>query len=101
MPCKAKHEDDISRKYVLCSPKGHALIPDSFFEMDKMIIQNGGAVVELDDPKLTHVISDKRDDSRRRELISRTSKYDDDYHSSYAASCLTNSVISDPSGAIL
>lgn len=59
MPCKAKHEDDISR---------------NFFEMDKMIIQNGGAVVELDDPKLTHVISDKRDDSRRRELISRTSK---------------------------
>ncbi len=38
-------------------------------------MDNGGQIAELDDPKLTHVVLDKRDDSRRRELMKRTSKY--------------------------
>lgn len=29
----------------------------------------------LNEPKLTHVVLDKRDDSRRVELMKRTSKY--------------------------
>jgi DNA ligase-4 len=47
----------------------------SFERIAKSIEDNGGRIAELDDPKLTHVILDKRDDSRRRELMKRTSKY--------------------------
>ena len=32
-------------------------------------------MADLDDPKLTHVVLDKRDTSRRKELIKRTSQY--------------------------
>jgi DNA ligase 4 len=46
----------------------------SLSEIEKLIVDNGGRVADLDEPKLTHVVLDKRDDSRRRELISRTSK---------------------------
>jgi DNA ligase-4 len=38
------------------------------------IRDNGGKVVDLDEPKLTHIIIDKRDDSRRLELMKRTAK---------------------------
>lgn len=37
-------------------------------------MKHGGRIVDLDEPKLTHVVVDKRDDSRRLELIKRTSK---------------------------
>jgi hypothetical protein len=47
----------------------------SFERISKSIEDNGGRIAELDDPKLTHVVLDKRDDSRRRELMKRTSKY--------------------------
>lgn len=47
---------------------------NSFDQLTAIIHDNGGRVVDLDDPKLTHVIVDKRDDSRRVELIQRTSK---------------------------
>jgi len=43
--------------------------------LSKLIVDNGGKIVGLDDPKLTHVIVDKRDESRRLELIKRTSKF--------------------------
>lgn len=46
----------------------------SFEELSKKIIAHGGKVVDLDEPKLTHVVLDKRDTSRRVELIKRTSK---------------------------
>jgi DNA ligase-4 len=39
-----------------------------------MIQENGGKVVDLDEAKLTHIIIDKRDDSRRLELMKRTAK---------------------------
>jgi DNA ligase-4 len=39
-----------------------------------MIEENGGKVVDLDEPKLTHIIIDKRDDGRRLELMKRTAK---------------------------
>ena len=47
----------------------------SFERIAKLIEENGGRVADLDDAKLTHVVLDKRDDSRRRELMKRTSKY--------------------------
>ncbi|GLB41800.1 putative DNA ligase [Lyophyllum shimeji] len=59
MSVKTKHEREISQ---------------SFAQLAEKITQNGGKVVDLDEPKLTHVIIDKRDDSRRLELMRRTSK---------------------------
>lgn len=47
----------------------------SLARIAKLIEDNGGKIVDLDDGKLTHIILDKRDDSRRRELMKRTSKY--------------------------
>lgn len=48
----------------------------SFVEVEKLIKENGGKVTnDLSAPKLTHVVIDKRDDSRRLELMKRTSKY--------------------------
>jgi len=46
----------------------------SFDETKKLIADNGGRVVGLEEPKLTHIIIDRRDDSRRLELMKRTSK---------------------------
>ncbi|KAJ2930609.1 hypothetical protein H1R20_g6480, partial [Candolleomyces eurysporus] len=46
----------------------------SFTKVAKLITRNGGKVVGLCEPKLTHVIIDKRDISRRRELMKLTSK---------------------------
>ncbi|KAJ7281646.1 DNA ligase IV [Mycena rebaudengoi] len=54
--------------------KQESVIDKSFVELAKLIGQNGGKVVGLDEPKLTHVVIDKRDDSRRVELMKRTSK---------------------------
>ena len=47
---------------------------DSFEELAQLIIDNGGRIVSLDEPKLTHVVLDKRDISRRLELMKRTSR---------------------------
>lgn len=46
----------------------------SFAQLSVTIRDNGGKVVDLDEPKLTHIIIDKRDDSRRLELMKRTAK---------------------------
>ncbi|KAJ7504480.1 DNA ligase IV [Mycena galericulata] len=54
--------------------KQETAVDQSFAELAKLISDNGGKVVDLDDPKLTHVVIDKRDDSRRVELMKRTSK---------------------------
>jgi len=54
-----KHEDAITK---------------SLARIAKIIEDNGGKIVNLDDGKLTHIVLDKRDDSRRRELMKRTSK---------------------------
>jgi DNA ligase-4 len=43
-------------------------------DIGKLITDNGGQLGTLDDPKLTHVVLDKRDDSRRRELMQTTAK---------------------------
>ncbi|KAH9066874.1 ATP dependent DNA ligase domain-containing protein [Lactarius vividus] len=49
-------------------------ITKSLARIAKLIEDNGGKVVNLSDEKLTHIVLDKRDDSRRRELMKRTSK---------------------------
>ncbi|KAJ6581402.1 ATP dependent DNA ligase domain-containing protein [Mycena capillaripes] len=54
--------------------KQESTLDQSFVELAKIITDNGGKVVDLDEPKLTHVVIDKRDDSRRVELMKRTSK---------------------------
>ncbi|OSD05522.1 DNA ligase 4 [Trametes coccinea BRFM310] len=54
--------------------KREADIQRRFEEVAKLITENGGRVADLDDPKLTHVILDKRDTSRRKELIARTAQ---------------------------
>ncbi|KAI0289553.1 DNA ligase 4 [Russula brevipes] len=59
MSVTSRHEDAIAR---------------SFERIAKLIEENGGQIANLDDEKLTHVVIDKRDDSRRRELMKRTSK---------------------------
>ncbi|KAJ7876841.1 DNA ligase IV [Mycena leptocephala] len=59
MSVKAKQEDAVDQ---------------SFVDLAKLIADNGGKVVDLDESKLTHVVIDKRDDSRRVELMKRTSK---------------------------
>lgn len=59
MPVKTQCEEDISI---------------TFDQVSRSIRENGGKIVALDDPKLTHVVLDKRDDSRRLTLIQRTSR---------------------------
>jgi DNA ligase-4 len=45
---------------------------DSFDQVSRSIQENGGKLVALDDPKLTHIVLDKRDNSRRLMLMQRT-----------------------------
>ncbi|KZV67055.1 DNA ligase 4 [Peniophora sp. CONT] len=56
------------------STKHEAAIEKNLAAISALIIENGGRVTDLDDPKLTHIVLDKRDDSRRRELMQKTSK---------------------------
>ncbi|KAH7885847.1 ATP dependent DNA ligase domain-containing protein [Phlebopus sp. FC_14] len=49
-------------------------ICDNFAKIYRSIEESGGKIVELNDPKLTHVVLDKRDISRRLTLMQLTSK---------------------------
>lgn len=75
MNWKEKHRDQIQTTWVTSF---HTFlqrnIPFSrFSEIERLIKTNGGRIGELDDPKLTHVVLDKRDISRRKDLMKRTS----------------------------
>lgn len=59
MPVKTKYEQEIST---------------TFDQVSRSIRENGGEIAALDNPKLTHVVLDKRDDSRRLTLMQRTSR---------------------------
>jgi len=59
MVTKSKHENDIIK---------------NFTEISTKVTDNGGKIVDLDDPKLTHVILDRLDATRRLKLMDRTSK---------------------------
>ncbi|KAI0642168.1 ATP dependent DNA ligase domain-containing protein [Trametes meyenii] len=54
--------------------KWEAESENRFNEVAKLLADHGGRVVGLDDPKLTHIVLDKRDIGRRRELITRTAE---------------------------
>ncbi|KAF8636375.1 hypothetical protein AX17_003558 [Amanita inopinata Kibby_2008] len=49
-------------------------INQTFSEISRLITANGGKIAGLDEPGLTHVVLNKRDDSRRVELMRRTAK---------------------------
>jgi len=49
-------------------------IKQNFAEVERLIIKNGGRIGGLEEPKLTHLVIDKRDDSHRLELMKRTAK---------------------------
>ena len=59
MVVKTKHESDIAH---------------NFTSLTSQIESNGGKIVNYDNPKLTHVVLDKRDTSRRLTLNELTSK---------------------------
>lgn len=46
----------------------------SFDQLSKLITSNGGKVVDLAEPKLTHIVVDKRDVTRRLKLMKCTSE---------------------------
>ncbi|KIK60460.1 hypothetical protein GYMLUDRAFT_73906 [Collybiopsis luxurians FD-317 M1] len=54
--------------------KNEQAIIESFNKVKNLIEENGGRIVGLNEPKLTHVVFDKRDTSRRSELMNRTSR---------------------------
>lgn len=54
--------------------QGWARCRHSFAKVKKLLIEHGGRVVDLDEAKLTHIVIDKRDISRRVELDRRTCK---------------------------
>lgn len=58
------------------NPKNDVLtnLRDSLEVVRDEIIQHGGVIAGLDDPKLTHVLYDKRDESRRIPLLRKTSR---------------------------
>lgn len=45
-----------------------------FSQISPLIIDNGGRIVDLDDLKLTHILVARKDQTRRLELIKRTSQ---------------------------
>lgn len=83
------------RNGMTAKSKYERVIDASFEEAEKLIISNGGRVVDLDEPKLTHVVIDKRDDSRRLELMRRTAKPKRKYLilSNFIQSCLDEATL--------
>ncbi|KAJ6621385.1 DNA ligase 4 [Mycena sp. CBHHK59/15] len=81
--------------------KQESAVSISFVELAKIIGNNGGKVVDLDEPKLTHVVIDKRDDTRRVELIKRTSKPKRRHLiiSEFIQACLDEGTLLDEDGA--
>ena len=76
MTVKSKHENEVEQRLFLSQPNStdNNCLRFSFAQLSKLITDNGGKVVDLVEPKLTHVVVDKRDVSRRLELMKRTSK---------------------------
>jgi len=75
-----KNEDAIAKEWA-CLISGECwrgLLIDTTRRLDKveaLISSNGGRVAGLDEPRLTHIVVDRRDASRRLELMKRTSMY--------------------------
>jgi DNA ligase-4 len=73
MSVTSRHEDAIAKRFVGRILRLTFTKIISFERISNLIVDNGGRIAELDDAKLTHVVLDKRDDTRRRELMKRTS----------------------------
>ncbi|KAG5652620.1 hypothetical protein H0H81_004349 [Sphagnurus paluster] len=75
-------------------------INTSMAELASKITMHGGRIVSIDEPKLTHIIIDKRDDSRRLELMKRTSKPKRRYLivSEFIDACLEEQTLLDEEG---
>jgi hypothetical protein len=77
MVVKDKREGDITRQYVGWRRSKYFRLTYAFHSLSsiaELITSNGGRLGALEEPKLTHIILDKRDVSRRKELGARTSK---------------------------
>lgn len=76
MTVNTKYEKEIAEQYgSFIRIFEQVLIPHgSFNKTFREIEENGGKVVGLDDPKLSHIVLDKRDTSRRLILMQRTAK---------------------------
>jgi len=77
--------------------KQEKAISETFSDISKSIVANGGKIVDLNDPKLTHVVLDKRDDGRRITLMQYTSKPRRRYLviSDYVQACLDEGTLLD------
>lgn len=53
---------------------GYSSEETRFAKIAEIIRANGGKIVDLDEAKLTHVVINKRDSTRRLELIKVTSQ---------------------------
>ncbi|KAF7972746.1 hypothetical protein HWV62_17106 [Athelia sp. TMB] len=60
---------------MVAKSKHESVIANNFAKITEMITENGGRIVELDEPKLTHVVIDRLDTTRRSKLIERTSQF--------------------------
>lgn len=66
-----------AKKYGMVADENHkdaSEIHVNFQQVRKDLVKYGGTVVDLEDPQLTHILYDRRDDSRRIQLMRRTSK---------------------------
>ena len=74
MSVNTKHEDAITKRLAVNTHYGETISRSfSFEELAEILTPRGGKLVELDDPKLTHIVLDDRDTTRRIELMNRTS----------------------------
>ncbi|KIK57415.1 hypothetical protein GYMLUDRAFT_247050 [Collybiopsis luxurians FD-317 M1] len=75
--------------------KHEAAINESFTTLKKIILENGGEVVDLDDPKLTHIVLDKRDTGRQVKLrkITSSPKHRRLVVSTYIDACLAEGTL--------
>ena len=70
-----KVETALTERFVAGNSTTPSYLPaPSFDELSRLITENGGKVVDLNETKLTHIILDKRDTGRRSELMARTAK---------------------------
>lgn len=75
MTVKAKNESKIAERQVCFQiPIKLSNVAASLTKVLKLITDNGGKIVDLANPKLTHIVLDSRDITRRKDLMNRTSK---------------------------
>lgn len=66
--------DNADKNGMVAKSKHSEAMIKNFAEVSSKITENGGKIVDLDEPKLTHVVVDRLDVTRRVKLIERTSR---------------------------